>query len=86
MRFAMLNDEFESYDHKQQFSTDAVRNFAAHSDDDGSELMKKDARGNILPGRYVPDELAQGSALPCSPLRVLPCSLWNPFIILGVAR
>jgi uncharacterized Zn ribbon protein len=54
MRFAMLNDEFEYYDHKRQFSTNAVRNFASLSDeDDDSELMRKDANGNILPGRCV---------------------------------
>jgi len=54
----MMNDEFEYYDHKRQFSTNAVRNFASLSDDDdGSELMRKDANGNILPGRCVLDRL-----------------------------
>lgn len=50
----MLNDEFEYYEQKRQFSTNAIRNFAALSDDaDDSELMRKDTNGNILPGRCV---------------------------------
>lgn len=55
VRFAMLNDEFEYYDNKRQFSTNAVRNFAALSDDnEDSDLMRKDMDGNILPGRCAP--------------------------------
>jgi len=47
----MLNDEFEYYDRKRQFATAAVQNFAALSDEDSDDLIRRDEAGNILPGR-----------------------------------